>query len=43
MEHFERIFGEIDSDLARFGIKSYSIRNMTLEQVFIAIGDQELA
>ena len=39
---FGEIFAEVDRDLARFGIKSYSIRNMTLEQVFLAIRDQEI-
>ena len=40
--HFRSIFSVVDNDLEKFGIKSYSIRNMTLEQVFLAIGEQEL-
>jgi len=40
--HFEQIFTEVDANLETFGIKSYVIKNMTLEQVFLAIGDQEL-
>ena len=41
-QHFHQIFGEIDADLEKFGIKNYTIKNMTLEQVFLAIGDQEV-
>ena len=40
---FKEIFVEVDGDLARYGIQSYQIRNMTLEQVFLTIGEQELA
>ena len=40
--HFRPIFYDIDSDPARFGIKDYRIKNMTLEQVFIAIGEEEI-
>ena len=39
---FNEIFTEVDGNLERFGIKSYAIKNMTLEQVFLAIGDQEI-
>ena len=39
---FGEIFAQVDGDLARFGIKSYTIRNMTLEQVFLAIRDEEI-
>ena len=39
---FQEIFLHVDADPASFGIKSYTIRNMTLEQVFIAIGEEEL-
>ena len=38
---FEEIFHEIDNDLPRLGIRSYRIKNMTLEQVFVASGEQE--
>ena len=38
-KNFGRIFQEVDPNLERYGIKSYRIRNMTLEQVFLAIGD----
>ena len=38
-KHFAAIFGTIDGDLATYGIKDYTIKNMTLEQVFLAIGD----
>ena len=41
-QHFDQIFGEVDVDLEKFGIKNYTIKNMTLEQVFLAIGDQEV-
>ena len=41
-QHFGEIFGNIDDDLGLYGIKDYTIKNMTLEQVFLAIGDQEL-
>ena len=40
-QHFHEMFGEIDADLGKFGIKNYTIKNMTLEQVFLAIGEQE--
>ena len=39
---FEQIFSEVDAEPDKFGIESYRIRNMTLEQVFIAIGEEEL-
>jgi len=39
--YFSDIFAEVDQGFLRFGIKSYSIRNMTLEQVFLSNGDQE--
>lgn len=38
---FNDIFAAVDADPASFGINSYTIKNMTLEQVFIAIGDDE--
>ena len=38
---FQEIFAPIDREPERFGIKAYTLKNMTLEQVFIAIGDQE--
>lgn len=38
---FKEIFDHIDADMQRYGIKSYKIRNMTLEQVFINIGLEE--
>ena len=41
-KNFGNIFQEVDPNLERYGIRSYRIRNMTLEQVFIAIGDQEI-
>ena len=41
-QHFAEIFGSIDGDLEMYGIKDYTVKNMTLEQVFLAIGDQEL-
>ena len=40
--HFAEIFTVIDRDLQHFGIRSYSIKNMTLEQVFIAIREEEI-
>ena len=39
---FESIFSEVDAEPERFGIENYRIRNMTLEQVFIAIGEEEI-
>ena len=41
--HFREIFSSIDNEKERYEIKQYSIRNMTLEQVFIAIGEEEIA
>ena len=40
--NFGEIFREIDANPENFGIKSYTIKNMTLEQVFLAIGEQEV-
>lgn len=40
--HFNELFEQIDRDLVRYGIRNYTIRNMTLEQVFIAIAEEEL-
>ena len=39
---FGEIFDVVDQDLPRYGIQEYRIKNMTLEQVFIAIGDEEI-
>ena len=36
--HFKEIFTPIDSEKERFDISSYTIRNMTLQQVFLEIG-----
>lgn len=41
-QYFDEMFNVIDRDLENYGIKHYAIKNMTLEQVFLAIGDQEL-
>ena len=38
---FKQLFDQIDADVTRYGIKSYKIQNMTLEQVFINIGELE--
>lgn len=39
LQHFHEIFREVDADLEKYGIKNYTIKNMTLEQVFLAIGE----
>ena len=41
-KRFGEIFQEVDRDLEGFGIKSYRIQNMTLEQVFLTIGEEEI-
>ena len=38
-QHFKDIFEQVDRDLEGHGIKAYVIKNMTLEQVFLAIGE----
>lgn len=41
-KEFRPLFEQIDANLQAYGIKDYRIKNMTLEQVFIAIGEQEI-
>ena len=41
--YFKQFFEEIDSDKTKFGIKEYSVRCSTLEEVFIEIGRKENA
>ena len=41
--YFKQFFAELDADKARYGIKEYSVRCSTLEEVFIEIGRKENA
>ena len=41
-KEFGPLFEQVDANLQTYGIKDYRIKNMTLEQVFIAIGEQEI-
>ena len=38
---FKPLFDDIDGDKQKYGIKDYSIRCSTLEEVFIKIGEEE--
>lgn len=40
-EHFDKIFKEIDSNLAVFNIAEYVVRTSSLEEVFAKIGEDE--
>ena len=41
--YFKNFFEEIDAEKDKFGIKDYSVRCSTLEEVFIEIGRKENA
>ena len=40
---FSSLFDEIDKNKATLGIKDYSVRSSTLEEVFISLGEAEKA
>ena len=40
-EQFSILFTEIDNNKEQYGIKEYSVRSSTLEEVFITLGEME--
>ena len=40
-EQFSSLFAEIDEKKEHYGIKGYSVRSSTLEEVFITLGEME--
>jgi hypothetical protein len=39
--HFKDIFSNLDKDLKGYGVRFYSMRVATLEEVFIELGKKE--
>ena len=39
--HFKDVFSSLDRDLRTYGVRSYSMRVATLEEVFIELGKKE--
>ena len=40
-DQFAMLFTEIDNNKDQYGIKDYSVRSSTLEEVFITLGEME--
>ena len=40
-EQFSVLFAQIDENKEQYGIKGYSVRSSTLEEVFITLGEME--
>ena len=40
-DQFTTLFGEIDENKEQYGIKDYTLRSSTLEEVFITLGEME--